>query len=581
MNFFETNSEPGSPSSEPNNAYPQTFNTTVAHSVGVLLRNEGSVAAWTEPMLFALNTDDIKASLNPSLLNAFNLIHYPGGQVVGEQVFLEVLAKHLLTGTMSEFDAGYYLETASKQLNDRRIKYTGLTNSDLAERAGLGVIAAGAVVADPEAQTQFQKRQIRRQRRLNTDIRANILVDPLSGECMSLFLTDAGICVDTLGGNSISVPTGDGDGYYIQIDVSQGDCDALVTISDFSSTYYVPPDVRFNALTLFRESPNVTLTASSLENSHEFTLGATGPSELKPLYMTLDLESMSYTTSKNPLVAKYGGNYVIEEDQEIIDEHTTNNGFAVTRVNIDYRDPLYQYILESSSVGVEMNDINFKSIKDSKDFKGGIRISRNIPFALIVTPVVGSKYNPFNGFSEIQSVDSRVVRSMSFKPDISLSDTDIPKPRLREVNLYNEASGALKVGLVEPVDSQNIVHRFEASNTLYTNTFYNNGEYTTSNAPVSSHGISYLVKDVVDYLIDTYDPDDMIWFDVLRRMPLNRVGELLYNTNLDLISRLERGYRNDIPIYSVIKSDKVQSTEVLADDEKVVITVNDRNGTDS
>ena len=98
---------------------------------------------------------------------------------------------------------------------------------------------------------------------------------------------------------------------------------------------------------------------------------------------------------------------------------------------------------------------------------------------------------------------------------------------------------------------------------------------------ISSHGISYLVKDVVDYLIDTYDPDDMIWFDVLRRMPLNRVGELLYNTNLDLISRLERGYRNDIPIYSVIKSDKVQSTEVLADDEKVVITVNDRNGTDS
>lgn len=564
-----------------NNSYQQIFNTSVDSQVGVLLVNENSLIAWSEQMIFSVTIDNIRNSLNPTLLRSFRSIHYPGGQIVGEDIFLNVVLSHLLTGTLSEFDVEYYNQTASKQESDRKIKYVGLTDTDISERAGLGVIAAGAIVADPTQQNPRHERQIRRQRRLNTDIRAQVPVEPLLGVCLPLFLTDAGICVNTLSDGVVSVPTGDGDGYYIQVDVAQGDCAPLVTISDFSSTYYVPPDVRFNALTLFKEDSNITLTASSLEDNHEFTSGSLGASELKPLYLTLDLDSMTYASNKNPLVAKYGGNYVIEDDQFIIDEHTTNNGLAITRVNIDYRDPLYQYILDSSSVAISMNDINFKSIKDPKDFQGGIRISRNIPFGLVITPVVGAKHNPFNGFSKIQSVESRVVRSLGFKPDISSAEKDPIKPPLTELNLYNEASGALSVGLVEPSDTQNIVHRYEASNTLYTESFFRDGKYTTSCSPVSSHGISYLIKDVMDHIITTYDPEDIVWFDVLRRMPLNRIGELMVNNNIDLFSRLERGYRNGVLIYSVIKSLKNQHDTILADDDKVVIKIIDRNGSNS
>tara|TARA_R110002126_G_scaffold84465_11_gene205254 strand:- start:1212 stop:2690 length:1479 start_codon:yes stop_codon:yes gene_type:complete len=489
-----------------------------------------------------------------------------------------MVRKHLLTGTMAEFDASYYIALASRQNGDNKIKYTGLENSESAERYGLGVIAAGAVAADPEVQANIRKRQIRRQRRLNTDIKANIPVVPISLISKSLFLTDAGICTVLTDNSIVSVPTGDGDGYYLQIDLSQGDHTPLVTISDFSSTYFVPPEVRFNALTLFKESSKITLTASSLSNDHEFVSGDTGVTSLDPIYMALDLQSMAYTTNKNPLVANYTGDYSTETDQDVIDEHTINNGLSITRVNIDYRDPLYRYILDTSSVSLGMNDITFKSIKEAKDFKGSIRLSRNIPFGLIITPVKGSKFNPFNGFSKLGSFGDIVTRSMSFTMDIDAAEDFPQRTQLTEHILYNETGGDLKVGLVEPNDSQNIIYKYAASSSLYKDSFYDGNKYTISGTTVSSYGISYLVKDVLDHIITTYDPEDIMWFDAFRRMPLNKVGELLYDTNLDLMSQLERGYRNDVMINNVIKSENNIASDVLADDDKVVIKVTDRDG---
>jgi hypothetical protein len=578
LNFFViTSPRVGVPPIQGNSKYLEVFKPAVATPVGVLLDAEGTVGTWIESTLFSMTHEHIKASINPSLLAAFQVIHYPGGQLVGENSFLKMLEKHLLTGSMSEFDSHYYLELANKQSEDRKIKYTGLGNVEAAERAGLGTLAAGSILADADSQVNLRKRQIRRQRRLNTDIKANIPVKPLVGAEKSLYLTDAGICSILVDQSVVAIPTGDGDGYYLQIDLSQGDCTPLVTISDFSSTYFVPPEVRFNALTLFNTSPKITLTASSLTGDHELISNDTGVRSLEPIYMPLDLNSMGYTTNKNPLIAEYEGVYRTETDQEIIDEHTTNNGLAITRVNIDYRDPLYRYILDSSSVSLNMNDITFKSIKESKNFKGGVRLSRNIPFGLIITPVVGSRHNPFNGFSTMQSFNEKVVRKLSFTMDINTNDTAPQKPQLSETILYNKVAGALKIGLVEPADSQNVVHRFAASSSLYTDTFFSEGKYTTSSTTVSSYGISYLVKDVLDYLINTYDPEDIMWFDALRRMPLNKVGELLYDTNIDLLSSLERGLRNEMQIHNVIRSENNPVSDVLADDEKTIIKVADRN----
>lgn len=576
-NFFgKTNSIQESFHSS-NYRYTNVFKSTVNSEVGDLLDKEGSQGVWTENSLFSLNLDFIENSINPQLLFAFESIHFPGGQLVGKTAFLEMLRKHLITGTMSEFDADFYITLSNRQRNDTRIQYTNMEDPDIAVRAGLGVIAQGAVLAVPSNEISIRKLQMRRQRRFNTDVRASCDVDVLESEVdKTLFLKDSGVEVVTLSSGPLSVPTGDGDGYYLNIQQIDATKIPLITTNDSSCTYYVPPEVRYNALTLFKEDPGFILTASSVDGRSELVAGEGGASALQPIYMMLDLETLGYKSNFNPLVAKYKGSYVTETDSDIISEHATNNGLSITRVNIDYRDPLYKYILDTGKISLEVNDINFKSIKEPKDYPGGVLISRNLPFGVIVTPVAGSRYNPFNGFSRLDSFDSVAIRSLRLLPSISVADNDPSKSELEEVNLYSDTGGDTKVGLVEPDDTQNVKYKYDATNPKFTNTFFSNGAYTTSTTPVSAYGTSFMVKDVIDYIIDTHNPDDIVWFDVLRRMPINKVGEYLYDNNRELTSQLERGLRNGMSINSLIKSEKDLSSEVLSDDDKVIIKKEDR-----
>ena len=576
-NFFAPVTTNRSPSNKSIFVTQSVFNKIVPASVANLVNNQGSNVVWNESFL-SLSLDDVKASINPELLKAFRTIHFPGGQIVGETPFLEMLRKHLITGTMSEFDESFYLDLARSQKGDQKIIYTGLQNKEAGERAGLGVIASESVLADSEGQVNLRKRQMRRQRRLNTDVRAKCTICR-SGygveKNQDLFLSDSGICV-TLSGtqNSISVPTGNGDGYYMYINQLSGlDCKPLVTTNESDSTYYVSDSTRYNALTLFRQSTEVTLTASSSASHNELTEGDTGVSALKPLFMTVNLESIGLVNNANPLVSTYAANYETLEDQASIDEYTKNNGMAITRVNIDYRDPLYRYILDSSSVSLRQNDINFKGVNTGKDYPGGILIAKNIPFGLIVTPVAGSKFNPFNGFSTITSYEPIIIRSLQFRSSIKNSN---PTPELKQENLYNSTGGELKVGLVEPNDTQNVLYKYEASSSLYTDTFYRDGSYQTSSSPVSSTGTSFMVKDVIDYLYNTYKPNEVLWFDILRRMPLNRVGELFYDFDRELLNSLERGFRHNMKINYLLRTDKDLTYQILEDDEKVIIKKGDR-----
>ena len=582
-NFFAPVTTKSSPSNKSIFVTQSVFNNIVPASVANLVNNQGSNVVWDESFL-GLSLEDVKASINPELLKAFRIIHFPGGQLVGETPFLEMLRKHLITGTMSEFDESFYLDLARSQGGDQKIVYTGLKNKEVSERAGLGVIAAESVLAYSEGQINLRKLQMRRQRRLNTDINAKCIVRGKlipagrlgSGEDKEkdLFLSDGGINVTTSGTQSnFAVPTGEGDGYYMHINQINLNSTPLVTTHDASSTYYVPDNTRYNALTLFRQSTEVTLIASSLESHNELVEGDTGVSALKPLYLPLDLESVGLESNSNPLVSTYTANYNVIEDQDLIDEHAKNNGMAITRVNIDYRDPLYRYILDSSSVILSQNDINFKGVSTGKDYPGGILIAKNIPFGLIVTPVAGSKFNPFNGFSTITSYEPVITRSLQFRSSIKSSN---PTPELKQENLYNSTGGELKVGLVEPNDTQNVVYKYEASSPLYTETFYRDGSYKTSSSPVSSTGTSFMVKDVIDYLYNTYKPNEVLWFDILRRMPLNRVGELFYDFDRGLLNSLERGFRHNMKINYLLRTDKDLTSQILEDDEKVIIKKGDR-----
>jgi hypothetical protein len=329
---------------------------------------------------------------------------------------------------------------------------------------------------------------------------------------------------------------------------------------------------------LFKEDSAYVLDVSAVTGQNELVADDTGPSSLIPLYLKLDISSVHYEPNTNPLTSRYKGSYDIETNQDVIDEHSKNNGFAITRVNVDYRDPIYRYIMDGGNVSLSLNDINFASILDPNDYPGGVRIARNIPFGLIITPVAGSKFNPFNGQSQLGSYEDPFSRSLRLTPDIDVSDLQPSRPELEEVNLFNDTGGELKVGLAEPVDTQNVIYKYEASSSRYTNTFFKDGEYTTSAevSTVSSQGLSYMVKDVIDYIVDTYSPASIAWYDVIRRMPLNKVGELMYDNDPRLLGELEQGFRSGLNINFVLNTVKDLSDKFLQDDAKTIIKKGDR-----
>ena len=77
----------------------------VVSEVSELISKQGSLASWTEDTIFAVSLDDVEVSLDNELLDAFNTIHRPGGQLVGKKPFLEMVRKHLRMGTLDDFDA--------------------------------------------------------------------------------------------------------------------------------------------------------------------------------------------------------------------------------------------------------------------------------------------------------------------------------------------------------------------------------------------------------------------------------------------------------------------------------------------
>ena len=571
-NFFSINTTQQTASTQSQSTYPEIFKLETVSNVGFLINNQGTQSAWTEDMLFSITNEMIEESLQPDLLAAFESIHRPGGQLVGKDNFISMIKRHLLEGTLDQVDASHYLTLANKQRPDQRIEYRGLSDKESATRVSLGLISVGGVPADTSKLERQEKRQGRRERRFLTDINARITTDVVSGSTdLELPLSDTGFSLTTSSGEKFTLTIGDGDGYYIASKLSDGTPTPLFLTTDVDKTFYVPADVRYNSLTLAGEDASYTLEASAVSGQNEIVSGDLGVSSLVPLYLILDISSVNYTTNNaNPLVANYKGDYHVESDQTLIDKHSTNNGMSVSRINLDYNDPLYRYILDTGKASLSLNDVNFSNMLDPKDYPNGVRIARNIPFGIIITPVVGSKFNPFNGKSRLSSFVEPFVRIIQLSPDINVNDTEAPKPDMEERNLFDE-TGNYKVGLAEPADTQSIVYKYESSSTRYTECFYKDGVYTTSSdfAPVSTPGESYIIREVIDYITDNYSNTDISWYDVIRRMPLNKVGEFLYLSNARFI-------RNGLKINSVFNTSNDVESLLLADDDKTIIKEEDR-----
>ena len=229
-------------------------------------------------------------------------------------------------------------------------------------------------------------------------------------------------------------------------------------------------------------------------------------------------------------------------------------------------------MLDSSSFNVRMSDVSLAGFQSSPIETVGSNFPRNIPFGFVIVPCMGSDFNPFNGSSRLKQFENGVVRELSVvtAPSPGLQkDNATP---FKTYNLYND-NGSERVGGGEDKDIHNFGYRFEPSD--FEESFYRSGQIGSSPTVVSSNGLSYLVKDILDYLKDEYDPGEVLWYDIYSRMPLSRLGELSYDSSEDYIKKLVNGYRNGIKIKDAEKNSD-NPPQALSEDSKTIVKLSDR-----
>ena len=537
-----------------NSNYRNIFKDQIAFEVDYLLQRQNSISEWSEFPIQELTLSKLELSLREDLLTAFKTIHNLGGQLVGKNSFLESLRKHIITGKINEFDSTYYIRLSNEQKNDQRLKYQKSLVEEYNERGALGILASEAKTLDTSRLTSIQKNQLKRYKALNEDVNAEIPICSVSGEIdLEVFNYGIDLCLD---GSSSLITDGPGDGYYTLLNSVDYGCNSISYTTNVPNSYYPCQETRLNALSLMGEDPSITIVAST--SSNEFDDSSIP--NFNPVILIPDFNSIQSYNPNNPLVENTSTTYYIETNEEVIQEYLNNNGFGTTRINLDFRDPMYKYIKDTSSLTLIQNDITFQSFQDNLSVAGNNSIGRTVPRAIVLTPVSGTSNNPFNGFSRLQSFDSSsAVRSIKLVNDINFSNrspTNISV--LEQVNLFNE-TGLMAVGSIEPNDLQSITYVFNPSSSNLSGTFEG----------VSSYGASYLVKEVIDNIIETHDPESITWFDVYRRMPLNKFGELMYDMNHELITKLSKGFR-DIKISHVLNSLKGSANPLLEEDDMVV-----------
>tara|TARA_Y100001938_G_C8101616_1_gene442281 strand:- start:2522 stop:5554 length:3033 start_codon:yes stop_codon:yes gene_type:complete len=583
LNFFKTE-----PTQETiivsNNLNLNVFKSEVTEEVANLLQSKNSTGPWDEITLQNLSDDKLLISLNPLLSNTFQYLRYPGGQPIGVSTLLNVVRKHLLEGTIDEFDPNYYLQAAEGQLNQKFDVLERPKDKELADRLAIKFLTNAANTYENSKNSSWRNFQINRVRPLNEDVKLQVAVTTLDGTVKDLNIPNDGFEVSTLSAvGQVTIPAlgapnklniGDGGGYYIDALKSGNEADAVYTGNIIPDSYYAPPSVRLKVLEMLDIDPAITITASSIPNQHEFIAGDLGASATKPLYFILDLSSVNGNYASNSLVENYSGTYTLLTASADIQRHVNNNALNTPMLSIDYRDPIYRYILDTSGFTASLNDFNLNGFKDKGFSSIGSRFVKNIPFGFVVTPVAGGKYNPFNGNSNLKTHGETHVRSLSVLPATDAFIDGGNPPMFRSYSL-NVVSGVNSVGNGEEESDQNIGYQYLEED--FTQTFYSasSDEYGTSSTPVSAQGTAYMLREVIDYLSSTYSTTTLTWYDVFSRMPINKMGQVFYDSDKDLILKIANGLRGGIKIEN-IEAGFNTSSRIIAEDSKTIVSSEDR-----
>lgn len=585
LNFFETGAN-RSVSLISNTLNREFLNDKVTPEISDIVNNSETDEPWNEVTLQNLSEEQLIQSIDPTLVNNFQFIRFNGGEPVGVSNMLNSMRKFILEGRVDEIDVSFYKGVAENQLDDSFDVLEDPGNQEYADRLAISYLANNLHTYRNDKSTPWQNFQVNRTRPLNEDLNLEIEVTTLSNVVKDLSIPNEGFQVDTISAvDQVTVPSigspnklniGDGGGYYVDATNLAAEGVAVPTNNVLEDAYYAPAAVRVKVLNLLGEDPALKITATSMANKHEFTSGDAGASAIKPLFFAIDLSSVEGETISDSLVEDYSATYSLLTASADIQRHLNNNALNTPMLSVDYRDPIYRYILDTSSFTLSMKDFNLAGFRDKALSTVGARFVRNIPFGLVVTPVAGGMFNPFNGSSKLDSYGDTHTRSLKVIPAMDQSIDETPSPIFRSYSLYNE-DGSTRVGIGETESTQNIGYKYFEED--FTQTFYSAsaGGYGFSSSPASAYGAAYMLREVIDYLATTYDVSTVTWYDVFSRMPMTRVGEMFYNTGKEFLLEVANGLRNGLVIESLENGYKM-STRILPEDSKTIIRLQDRSG---
>lgn len=532
------------------------FNSYIAKEVYDILNHyANNNDYWNEEAFINITIPKIAISLNPSLTKSINFIHTVDNTKINPIAIYDTILKLLLTNKLDEFDPNFYINLAEKQSKDTFIRYKKSESLDVQESAGLGIVTNQSIIADPVLYDQQSKFKILRQKRLNTDIDANISINTSAD--IQLPLEDAGIAIYQSDASNINeyVPIGVGDGYFIS--VYNEDESKLNLNTEIHRSLLVPESARYAALKAFNVDPRYTFVASSLFNQHEFIDSYEFSGTLEPMYFALDLSSIQDLEKDNPLVDKLKATYRLITNNVDIQSHVYNYGYSVSRFNIDFRDPFAYYIKDTQRFDFIQNDITFRyfNLNLSGTLNKDLILTRSLPFAIVVVPGCGSKHNPYHGNSKLRNfTDNIVERVIVGEATIDIMERDRGSLEI----LSSVETEALETNL--PEDYYGYANKFYYvyNPSVYNNTYYYKQTYTnqkpeelTVNKPVTS----YVVGEIIEKLKLAYNPVELKWFDVYSRLNFNKVANLLYESTYDYLNKLETGWK-DILIKPVLRTTK-------------------------
>lgn len=582
LNFFNiTPSEEIIP--KPNSLYLNIFRSETAREVSEILKYQTDTRRpWNENAIQSLTDSKLVFSLQDNVVEAFNNIRDVDGSVVGLSTFLEVLRSHLITGTLEEFNVNYFLDAYRVQKRTKFVTFNKSESRSSNELFSVIYLNNPKYNLKARGDTTFEDLDFGRFRFLNEDMGVLISAEKLSGDRENIEVPNEGIpvtlIVDVDSSTPISVGSpdllniGDGGGYYFHGTLISGDEVPIDTINLRDNSYYAPTQIKSSLLDLLDNKLEYVITAKSLSANHEFVSGDAGVDSLEPLYFGINLNSVTNYEYDSAAITNYSATYSLISDPSSIQTHMNNNALSIPEMYLDYRDPLYRYIKDTSSFEIKASDITLESVNGKPNILNSSNFPKNIPFGFVIIPSRGTNFNPFNVKSKITKVGDIIERQIKVGAVIQNDISKYPGSNFSTYNIFVE-EGKKRIGLVEPETVHNIGYKYAASS--YDKSYYLGGQITTSPPTVSSYGTSYMLKDIIDSLYSEQNVSSLLWFDIFSRMTLREVGSLFYDMPEGFLDSLENGYRNGIIIKNAPNS-TYNPPKPLSSDSKTVVKESDR-----